>query len=248
MAPNNDKGQLKRPRVRSTQPPNRSGRWLSVDWFLQPLPLTRFRFFQGSLPDDTTESKKPRRSDRLSSTLTDKTPVSRQQQLPSPVTRGDTHDPPDLEDDDSTTTPPGARTDVETPRQAEEHWSQNPALSSPPQDTQPLSQYHDRHAAVSDDVHDEAAEGVWGYLVPPDPRYGDKPIVLKKRNACPMPDSLRAASNGDAKNGSDATSPLGEEEAYEKQKAKGGVPSGGYLIGRHPECGMCYCVTKLCMK
>ncbi|KAJ2979145.1 hypothetical protein NUW58_g7275 [Xylaria curta] len=27
-----------------------------------------------------------------------------------------------------------------------------------------------------------------------------------------------------------------QEEAYEKSKTKGSVPSGGYLIGRHPEC------------
>jgi serine/threonine-protein kinase Chk2 len=30
--------------------------------------------------------------------------------------------------------------------------------------------------------------------------------------------------------------PIGAEEAYERTKVKG-VSSGGYLIGRHPECG-----------
>ena len=28
-----------------------------------------------------------------------------------------------------------------------------------------------------------------------------------------------------------------EEEAYEENKRTMGFPSGGYLIGRHPECG-----------
>ena len=29
-----------------------------------------------------------------------------------------------------------------------------------------------------------------------------------------------------------------EEQGYERSKING-VPSGGYLIGRHPECGKC---------
>lgn len=30
---------------------------------------------------------------------------------------------------------------------------------------------------------------------------------------------------------------LKEEDEYEKQKTSKRVPAGGYLIGRHPECG-----------
>lgn len=28
-----------------------------------------------------------------------------------------------------------------------------------------------------------------------------------------------------------------QEEEYEQAKAEQGTPAGGYLIGRHPECG-----------
>ena len=108
-------------------------------------------------------------------------------------------------------------------------------MSSPPQDTQPLSQYVDQHPALSDEVEDEVKEGVWGYLVPLDPKYGDKPIVLKKRAACPMPDALEASANEEGVD-KDKPKAIRDEEAYEQTKIKG-VASGGYLIGRHPECG-----------
>jgi serine/threonine-protein kinase Chk2 len=32
-----------------------------------------------------------------------------------------------------------------------------------------------------------------------------------------------------------------QEEKYEEEKVKNGVTSGGYLIGRHPECGESLC-------
>ncbi|KAI8678433.1 hypothetical protein NCS55_00563900 [Fusarium keratoplasticum] len=164
---------------------------------------------RGSLPEDETETKKPRRAEHLSPGAPDKTPVANKQHLPSPVTHV-TEDSGDLVKE-ATVTPPGQRQQEITPKKTEDAFSQAQALSSPPQDTQPLSQFVDRHPAISDDIEDEVREGVWGYLVPLDPKYGDKPIVLKKRIA------------------------LKEEEAYEKKKTKG-VPSGGYLIGRHPEC------------
>jgi serine/threonine-protein kinase Chk2 len=123
-----------------------------------------------------------------------------------------------------------------TPRKAPEGFGQSQALSSPPQDTQPLSQYVDRHPALSEDVVDELKEGVWGYLVPLDPKYGDKPLVLKKRVSCPMPNAVEAAADGADKDKNDTSTPAKEEEAYEKTKVKGAA-AGGYLIGRHPECG-----------
>lgn len=95
---------------------------------------------------------------------------------------------------------------------------------------------------MSDEVLDEVAEGVWGYLVPLDPRYGDKPLVLKRRNACPLKDSLAAAaalaatSSEPDDDNKQQPATIREEEAYELTKIKG-VASGGYLIGRHPECG-----------
>ncbi|ODA82968.1 hypothetical protein RJ55_01477 [Drechmeria coniospora] len=186
----------------------------------------------GSLPEDETESKRPRRSDRLSQAgANDKTD---RQQLPTPVTIPADESTSDVPKE-STATPPAPRTEEATPRKVVEPWSQSQALSSPPQDTQPLSQYVDRHPALSDEVEDEVKEGVWGYLVPLDPKYGDKPLVMKKRNACPLRGAMQAAANGHDQPSDGKSAPLKEEEAYERSKVKG-VASGGYLIGRHPEC------------
>jgi len=81
-------------------------------------------------------------------------------------------------------------------------------------------------------------EGVWGYLLPLDQKHG-KSLVLRKRNACPMPDGMQnfGKDGGDRqeKNGG-GKDYAKEEDAYEQTKLKG-VASGGYLIGRHPECG-----------
>ncbi|KAL6895594.1 SMAD/FHA protein kinase [Trichoderma longibrachiatum] len=193
---------------------------------------------RGSLPEDETDTKKPRRSDRLAQVDPDKTPVSREHHLPSPVTNNATDGSTELPKE-HTATPPVAAADELTPRNAPEGLAQSQALSSPPQDTQPLSQFIDRHPALSDEVVDEQKEGVWGYLVPLDPKYGDKPLVLKKRVACPIPNDVEAVSDGTvqskSKSKSKESKPVKDEEIYEKTKVKG-VAAGGYLIGRHPEC------------
>ncbi|KAF4961348.1 hypothetical protein FGADI_366 [Fusarium gaditjirri] len=190
---------------------------------------------RGSLPDDETETKKPRRTERLEADP-DKTPIVNKQHLPSPLTHL-TDDSNEL-NKEPTATPQGHKQHEITPKKTEDTYSQAQALSSPPQDTQPLSQFVDRHPAISDDIEDEIREGVWGYLVPLDPKYGDKPIVLKKRSACPLPDTVADSAKQDNKrhtteNGKSAA--MKDEEAFEKKKEKG-VSSGGYLIGRHPEC------------
>ncbi|CAM1506563.1 Fc.00g062040.m01.CDS01 [Cosmosporella sp. VM-42] len=187
---------------------------------------------RASLPEDETDSKKPRRSDRLTQNDPNKTPVSHRQHLPSPVTR--TNDDSDEIYKEATVTPPHRSEEV-TPRKTDDAFSQSQALSSPPQDTQPLSQFVDRHPAVSEDSVDEVKEGVWGYLVPLDPKYGDKPLVLKRRSACPLPDTVESATKDVDKSNKGKAAALKDEEAYEKTKAKGNS-SGGYLIGRHPEC------------
>jgi serine/threonine-protein kinase Chk2 len=81
---------------------------------------------------------------------------------------------------------------------------------------------------LSDDVTNEAEEGVWGYLIPLDQQYG-KPLVLRKRNICPLPDGTEEDSKDNDK---DEDGNANDQET----KSKGGS-SGGYLIGRHPECG-----------
>ena len=73
---------------------------------------------------------------------------------------------------------------------------------------------------------------MWGYLIPLDQKYG-KPLVLRKRNACLVPDRMDQ-DNKDAQKEE-------EEEAYDQTKLKGS-PSGGYLIGRHPECGKSFSI------
>lgn len=57
-------------------------------------------------------------------------------------------------------------------------------------------------------------------------------MVLRKRAACPIPDT--AGDVAPKKNGKKALQK--QEEDFEITKVSG-VPSGGYLIGRHPECG-----------
>lgn len=65
-------------------------------------------------------------------------------------------------------------------------------------------------SSLSEGVKDEVSQGIWGYLVPLDPKYGYKPLVLKRRK----PYTVSHNSSGEASLG-----------------------SVGYLIGRHPECG-----------
>ncbi|KAI0470123.1 SMAD/FHA protein kinase [Xylaria cf. heliscus] len=184
---------------------------------------------------DSDLAKKPRRSERLSQKPDPgadklKTPVVKNQ-LPSPVTH--LTDGSDVYKE-STAEPPEGRPSQVTHRTPEETYSQAQRFSSPPQDTQafPTSQYVDANGALSEEVEDEVKEGVWGYLFPLDTRYGGRCVVLKKRSTCPHSKDIDGAldSNEDGKPA------LEKEEAYEKTKTKGGVPSGGYLIGRHPEC------------
>lgn len=107
-------------------------------------------------------------------------------------------------------------------------------LHSPPSDTQPYSQFLPP-PPISYEVEDEEAEGVWGYLVPLD--GVSEPLVLRRRAACPVPQSKVGRTDGKSAVSRDEY--LNQEESYENEKAEKGVPAGGYLIGRHPECGQC---------
>jgi serine/threonine-protein kinase Chk2 len=75
---------------------------------------------------------------------------------------------------------------------------------------------------------------VWGYLVPMDSHAGDV-MVLRRREACPVPTALVGKTNG--KDPVCKGEYKGQEENYENEKQERGVPAGGYLIGRHRECG-----------
>ncbi|TVY39464.1 putative serine/threonine-protein kinase [Lachnellula subtilissima] len=196
---------------------------------------TQLKRGRGGTAEDRDNSKKPRRSQRLSQTQGPTTPVSKKQQLPSPVTK----EPSDASTSSSssdaykeaTATPPEGR-----PSQLHHRPMDNnspPGFSSPPQETQAFSQFVYPTSALSNEVEDETKEGVWGYLIPLDPQYG-KTLVLKKRNACPLPEDL--ANFGKSKKGQYKDFER-EEEGYEATKLKG-IASGGYLVGRHPECDL----------
>ncbi|KAI0482428.1 Pkinase-domain-containing protein [Xylariaceae sp. FL0804] len=183
--------------------------------------------------NDSELSKKVRRSERLSQKPENgearyKTPVDTNKQLPSPLTHLTDHNTAENYKE-STAEPPEGRPSQVTHRAPDD---QSQPFSSPPQDTQafPTSQLVDAQGALSDEVDDEVKEGVWGYLFPLDTRYGGNCVVLKKRSTCPMSEDISGTLSGP-----DHGAALEQEEEYEHTKVKG-IPSGGYLIGRHPEC------------
>jgi serine/threonine-protein kinase CHEK2 len=203
-------------------------------WCLVNIPTRLTCVMQGGNSEERDASKKPRRSQRLSQSQQQTTPVSKKQHLPSPIT----HDASTSSSDaykEATATPPEGR-----PSQIQHHpFDQSsvidgPGLSSPPQDTQAFSQFAYPATGLSDEVKDEAEEGVWGYLLPMDQKYG-KSLVLRKRNACPIIPGMANFGKDTPKAGKGKDFAK-EEDAYEQTKFQG-VASGGYLIGRHPECG-----------
>ena len=110
-------------------------------------------------------------------------------------------------------------------------------LSSPPQDTQPLSQFIYPPRDLGDE--DEEEEGTWGYLFPMNAQYGHR-LVMKKRSFCPAP--IRPLEIGrETKKNKKVRSEhelVENEENYEENKMDDGFPSGGYLLGRHQECDL----------
>ncbi|KAI3393617.1 hypothetical protein diail_3881 [Diaporthe ilicicola] len=177
-------------------------------------------------------SKKVRRSERLSQQLSVKTPVDIKQQLPSPVTHISPEESSSRFKEGTATPPEGRPSQVLT--KSQETYSQVQGFSSPPQDTQAFSQQAiDPNEPYSKEVKDEVKEGVWGYLFPLNTNYGGKCLVMKKRAACPRSDLLNDDAQKKKKGGK--KSPKEQEEGFEHTKLTD-PPSGGYLIGRHPEC------------
>lgn len=84
---------------------------------------------------------------------------------------------------------------------------------------------------------------MWGYLMPLDNIFGET-LVLKKRSACPAPFPGSGFGMGNEERGKQGANQgcksinfVAEELEYEMNKRNLGFPAGGYLIGRHPECG-----------
>jgi serine/threonine-protein kinase CHEK2 len=114
----------------------------------------------------------------------------------------------------------------------------NPENNGSPQaysgsQTQPFSQVIYPPPAFAYEVEDEEAEGVWGYLIPIDAKSGGYgTLTMKDRDTC-------IAKNGEACNEGTVASPkkCEEQEKDDENKKEQKLPSRGYLIGRHPECG-----------
>ena len=91
--------------------------------------------------------------------------------------------------------------------------------------------YPPKSKTVSYEVEDEVAEGVWGYLVPV--THMDDVLVLRDRNTCGGRDNLMKQVPDKSVGKTELKK---SEENFEMKKVQG-IPAGGYLIGRHPECG-----------
>lgn len=185
--------------------------------------------------------KKPRRSERISSQI-QTTPLKDKAKsyLPSPLTHQESTTTEEYKE--LTASPPEGRPSQirhrTPPISSPPHNTQG--LSSPPSDTQAFSQFVIPPKSFSHEVEDEEAEGVWGYLVPIDTVVGDT-LVCRARAACPAPhpnDDFGKGTRKRAKGQNGAVSFRAEEKRYEQEKLVKGFPGGGYLIGRHPECGM----------
>lgn len=183
---------------------------------------------KGSTNDDDPDLK------RLRTTRDEPTPS----QLPTPLTRNDSTDARSFRH--GTETPPEGRpSQIQPSQHALGGFSQ---LDSPPIDTQPFSQLPRVQGALSDQVEDEDREGVWGYLIPLDSRFGET-LVLRRRAACPAPKRGSDFGQGSARKAKAMVKYqsefVDEENAFEDRKAiSEESPSGGYLVGRHRECGM----------
>lgn len=70
--------------------------------------------------------------------------------------------------------------------------------------------------------------------MPLDDQSGDV-MVLRRREACPVPENMIGPKTGTEKVSKHEYEK--QEEDYENEKAEKGVSAGGYLIGRHRECG-----------
>lgn len=184
--------------------------------------------------EDGQDIKKPRRSARLSQSQ-HKTPRANPP-YPSPLTHTEsTATAATAPRQDGTATPPDTR--LAQPDDTPDSSPVKPGLSSPPQDTQILSQFVYPPRDLGDELEEE--EGTWGFLIPVDPNIGHK-LVMKRRAFCPSPITPLEISRSSTKSRKIVRQDelVRDEEAYENTKQGQGFPAGGYLLGRHPECDM----------
>ncbi|CAD6447890.1 605b355b-7eb9-4601-908d-2328416a551f [Sclerotinia trifoliorum] len=182
--------------------------------------------------EESESYKKPRRSERLSQP--GHTPISNKQHLPSPVTHLESSSSINSLREGTATPPEGRPSQIRhrTPEPTENLGPKAQIFSPPIAKSQAKTQEFTQTQELSQlSAEDEEEEGVWGYLMPLNHKYGNL-LVLRRRNACPLPDK-----NSDFGNPGKDKDLNKEEDAYEATKFKG-IASGGYLIGRHPECDL----------
>ncbi|KAE8394777.1 serine/threonine protein kinase chk2 [Aspergillus alliaceus] len=177
-----------------------------------------------STDHDSQDLKKPRRSQRTTAQdQSQATPVN-QSYLPTPLTQQNST-ATDIRKEVTTSPDNSSQIRHHTPLNSDTLQT----CSSPPGDTQALSQFVYPPRAFADEVEDETAEGVWGYLIPLDEKVR-KPLVLRKRDSCG--DHTDVKSKGKSGKG-----PQRQDKSSGSKQAKS-QPPGGYLIGRHPECDL----------
>lgn len=160
----------------------------------------------------------------------------KQGQLPSPITHKESTGTTEGERKESTATPPPqSQVKFSQPRNGLSS-PQSDKQSDKQSDTQAFtqSQFVYPPQARTYAVEDEEGEQVWGYLVPLDDQSGEV-MVLRRREACPVPGDMIGPKSGKEKVSKHEYE--NQEEKYEKLKVEKGVTAGGYLIGRHRECG-----------
>ncbi|GKZ83658.1 hypothetical protein AnigIFM56816_008754 [Aspergillus niger] len=179
---------------------------------------------RASADNDSQDLKKPRRSER-NNPESKAQALDDQSYLPTPLTQREST----ATDIEKETTVIPDEPDRSSHRRTPSNSELPQASSSPPSDTQALSQFVYPPRAFADEVEDEAAEGVWGYLLPLDDKVR-RPLVLRKRGGCGERKS--AASTTNSSKGAAKMS-----AGSERKQVKSLSPSG-YLIGRHPECDL----------
>ncbi|RMD43908.1 hypothetical protein DV735_g1177, partial [Chaetothyriales sp. CBS 134920] len=197
---------------------------------------------------DDQDSKKPRRSERISSQAQNEaSPQSaKTANLPSPLTNNNsTATEPSKE---QTVSPAGYRASQQravTPVSPAAHRAgqkragtpiSSQQLSSPPIETQSLSQFVYPPRKAEHDLDDDD-DATWGYLFSMDSNHKHK-LALKHRSSCPSSSKPLEVSRHSVKSKRHKKKDelVNAELAYEKDRLAAGSHSGGYLIGRHPEC------------
>ncbi|KAH0552977.1 hypothetical protein GP486_006827, partial [Trichoglossum hirsutum] len=173
------------------------------------------------------ESKKAKHGKKSQAGAAD--PASGTAQKSSPTTYNDSMTTEYI--NEGTATPDGGRGPTGHPIQSP---PRPESATSPPSDTQQASQFVYPPPSISNEVEDEEAEGVWGYLTPIASSQYEPSVVLKKRDACAvvLPKATSRQTRSAAK-GKGKVAANGKQNQPGKQK---GSPSNGYIIGRHPEC------------